>query len=262
MTNTRRLRVFAGPNGSGKSTITRAVSQFKTPGGFLLPLGFYINADEIATLLKNNGFSFKERGLPDFDPRAFFEFAQNSGLLSEVFSLEQLKESFEIQDNFIRLKTEADKQPERLAQFLARYLRQEMVRLGLSHSYETVFSHPSTLNDIQAAKNAGFKVYFYFVTTQSPEINISRVKQRVLEGGHNVPESAIEKRYYKSLELMHPAAQLCDEAWFFDNSIVIESFRTVAHFKVINGKKKWDALDLDNLPNWFIKYYLNKVVPS
>lgn len=67
MTKTKTLRVFAGPNGSGKSTIIRAVSQFKTTEGFLLPLGFYINADDIAILLKNSGFSFTERGLPDFN---------------------------------------------------------------------------------------------------------------------------------------------------------------------------------------------------
>jgi predicted ABC-type ATPase len=260
LTEKKRLRVFAGPNGSGKSTITRAVSQFKTPNGFLLPLGFYINADEIATLLKNNGISFEARGLSDFDCDAFWAFSLDSGLLSNAFTFEQLKSSFSLRNNYMTLNEGYS--PERLAQFLARFLRQEMIRLGKNHSYETVFSHHSTLDDIRKAKDAGFKVYFYFVATVSPEINKSRVKQRVLEGGHDVPDDVIEKRYYNSLELLHPAAQLCDEVWMFDNSNFKELIKPVAHFKVVNDQKVWNPLDKHNLQNWFITYYLNKVTQS
>lgn len=132
-----------------------------------------------------------------------------------------------------------------------------MIEKGLSHSYETVFSHPSTIADMQKAKDAGFKIYLYFVTTESPEINKARVLQRVSVGGHNVPTAKIEERYYKSLELMHEASQLCDEVWFFDNSK--STYSVVAHFKVINGKKSWDPILKGQLSNWFTKYYLNKI---
>jgi predicted ABC-type ATPase len=255
LTETKRLRVFAGPNGSGKSTIIRAVSQFKTTQGFLLPLGYYINADDIATLLNSNGFSFTERGLPDFNIESFIGFAQLSGLISESFTTQHLKSSFNINNNFFKLTPEGN--AERVAQLLARYIRQEMIEKGLSHSYETVFSHPSTITDMQKARDAGFKVYLYFVATESPEINKARVLQRVAVGGHNVPTAKIEERYYKSLDLMHDAAQLCDEVWFFDNSK--NTYSLVAHFKVIEGKKSWGPIVKEHLANWFIKYYLYKV---
>jgi predicted ABC-type ATPase len=251
----KRLRIFAGPNGSGKSTITRAVSQFKTPEGFLLPLGYYINADEIATLLANNGFSFQERGIKELSEELLFSFAENSGLISDLFSIEDLQKSIVIKDGFLKLSSKENM--DRVAQILARYFRQLMIDNGLSHSYETVFSHPSTLLDIQRAKDSGFRVYLYFVATESPEINKARVRQRVGTGGHNVPEKRIEERYYRSLELLYEASQLCDEVWFFDNSK--STFRIVAHFKQINGKKEWDSLNPSDITNWFHKYYLQKV---
>ena len=247
--------MFAGPNGSGKSTIIRAVSQFKTTEGFLLPLGFYINADDIAILLKNSGFSFTERGLPDFNEISFLQFAQSSGLISKSFTIQNLKDSFIVTNNFFYLSAKGN--ADKVAQLLARYMRQEMIEKGLSHSYETVFSHPSTIADMQKAKDAGFKIYLYFVATESPEINKARVLQRVSVGGHNVPTAKIEERYYKSLELMHEASQLCDEVWFFDNSK--STYSVVAHFKVINGKKSWDPILKGQLSNWFTKYYLNKI---
>lgn len=255
MTKEKRLRIFAGPNGSGKSTITRAVSQFKTPNGFLLPLGHYINADEIATLLSNNGFSFQERGIKELSLELLLSFAENSGLISDLFSIDNLKESIVIKNGFLRLSS--NEHIERVAQILARYFRQLMIDMGFSHSYETVFSHPSTLSDIQRAKDSGFKVYLYFVSTESPEINKARVKQRVGTGGHNVSEKRIEDRYYRSLDLLFEAAQLCHEVWFFDNSK--STFSIVAHFKRINDKKVWDTINPSSITNWFHKYYLQKV---
>ena len=40
----RRLRVFAGPNGSGKSSLLEQIPKS-------VPLGYYINADEIEKLI-------------------------------------------------------------------------------------------------------------------------------------------------------------------------------------------------------------------
>jgi predicted ABC-type ATPase len=110
------------------------------------------------------------------------------------------------------------------------------------------------------AIDAGYKVYLYFVSTESPEINKYRVKKvRVEEGGHDVPEDKIVSRYYRSLDFLHEAAQLSYQTFFFDNSRDGERFKLFAHFKIVGGVKIWDEIDKSIIPRWFIKYYSKKV---
>jgi len=40
-------------------------------------------------------------------------------------------------------------------------------------------SSPDKVNFLHRAKDAGFRVYLYYVATENPEINISRVAHRV-----------------------------------------------------------------------------------
>lgn len=121
------------------------------------------------------------------------------------------------------------------------------------------FSHPSKLQIMQDAVAAGYKVYLYFIATESPEINKYRVKVRTLQQGHDVPEDAIERRYYKALDLMYDASQIAYQAYFFDNTTDGNKFRLFAHFRQGPKGKKWDDIPETKLiPNWFIKYYYDK----
>ncbi len=113
---------------------------------------------------------------------------------------------------------------------------------------------------MQHATDAGYKVYLYFVGTESPEINKPRVRARVQKGGHLVPVDRIESRYYRSLDLLFAAAEACYQAYFFDNSKQDSDAVTLAHFKVEKGKKKWEIADIENVPSWFIEYYLSKLL--
>lgn len=74
------------------------------------------------------------------------------------------------------------------------FIRQQLLLSGRSFSFETVMSHPSTVDFIRNASSRGFKVYLYFVSTASVAINVDRVKQRVAKGGHDVPEPKIRAR--------------------------------------------------------------------
>jgi len=109
------------------------------------------------------------------------------------------------------------------------------------------------------AVEAGYKVYLYYVSTESPEINKFRVLARVKKGGHPVPEKKIVSRYYRALDLLYQAAQLSYQCYFFDNSVDAKDFKMFAHFKQIAGKKEWDDIDEDQVPNWFRIYYSKKV---
>lgn len=107
---------------------------------------------------------------------------------------------------------------ERAAFHRARTLRRTYREQGISHAFETVFSHPSTLLDIMALKVAGFDVTLVFVTTSNPRINIGRVAGRVQEGGHDVPREKIAERYERAMRFLPRACELVDRAIIFDAS--------------------------------------------
>src|SRR5690606_17629996 len=214
-------RVFAGPNGSGKSTIINAVRN-TVVNDRPVDFGYYINADDIAKQLREGKCDLKIFGIP-IDKRRFTAFAKSSGLLNNTFTGRAFASSFELTKNTIKSRT--PKHIEHLAQLIARYLRESLLNMGKRFSFETVFSHESNLDMMRRAAEKGYKVYLYFVSTESPEINKYRVKLRVANGGHDVPEDKIESRYYRSLSLLYTAAQIAYQAYFFDNSMHGEPYR-------------------------------------
>lgn len=247
-----RLRVFAGPNGSGKSTIIKSVRNTNV-NGHPIDFGYYINADDITQALRKEKFSFSSFHIKIIDEK-IIEFAEQSGLLNKEFTKTKFVKAFFIKQNSIFLNVSAD--PEKMGQIIARFLREEMLRLKRRFTFETVFSHESNLDIMSKAKAAGYKVYLYFVSTESPEINKFRVSLRVAEDGHDVPPAKIESRYYRSLGLMYKASQLAYQAFFFDNSKENEPFKLVAHFKMHGKKKRWDKIRKSKISAWFKKYYV------
>lgn len=250
-----RLRVFAGPNGSGKSTIIEAVKSHKV-NEIPVDFGIYVNADDLAKKLSAEVIDFSLYSI-ETTLEEFVQICTSSGLILESFSKEDFLATFSLENNHIKLlRPEFN---ERLAQIIADFLRKKLLSDRKKFSFETVFSHPSKIDIMKQAKDAGYKVYLYFVSTEAPEINKYRVKVRTQLGGHDVPEVKIEQRYYRSLDLMYEAAQVAYQAFFFDNSKDGEYFRLFAHFKNTKGEKEWDPIDEASVPNWFIDYYSNKI---
>lgn len=249
-----RLRVFAGPNGSGKSTVIKKVRE-TIINGKEIDFGVYINADDIAKALTEGNFDFSVYEI-ECVKDDILDFASPSGLINEKFTINHLNKAFEVNGSKLNLLSKERK--DNVAQIIARFLREALLNAKKRFSFETVFSHESNLEIMERAVAAGYKVYLYFVSTESPEINKYRVALRVKQGGHPVAEDRIEKRYYKALELLHDAAEISYQAFFFDNTMEEEPFKLVGHFKKISGVKKWDD-DIDNekVSNWFKKYYLN-----
>lgn len=251
---TLRLRVFAGPNGSGKSTIIQAVKNYKVKN-IPVDFGIYVNADDIEKALRSSTFVFKPYTIK-FNPENFVAIALASGLVNNDFPKKAFLKSYIWDGKNLMLSSPA--YAGRLAQIIADYLRKVLLAERKKFSFETVFSHESKLEIMRQAAEAGYKVYLYFVCTESPEINKYRVKEvRLKEGGHDVPEDRIESRYYRSLELLFDAAQIAYQAYFFDNSG--GDFRAFAHFKKVKGKKQWDPVNEAEVPQWFLKYYSAKV---
>ena len=80
---------------------------------------------------------------------------------------------------------------------LATTQREDCLKNGESFIFETVFSAPDKVDFLKRAKDAGFFIRLFFVGTNHPSINASRVARRVMEGGHDVPITKIISRFYK-----------------------------------------------------------------
>ena len=98
-------------------------------------------------------------------------------------------------------------------------IREDCLGKKKSLLFETVLSAPDKLDFIQRAKTAGFFIRLFFVGTDSPAINASRIARRVMEGGHDVPISKIISRYGKSITNCAVAASMADRTYIYDNSV-------------------------------------------
>lgn len=127
---------------------------------------------------------------------------------------------------------------------LAQWLCHALLQAQVSLSFETVMSHESKVELLSDASKAGFRVYVYWVSTEHPDINVSRVEQRVRHGGHDVPEDRIVERYVRSTRLLPRAVEAAHRAYLFDNSGT--SARLIAEFE--NGELVHVA---DDRPGWY-----------
>lgn len=125
-------------------------------------------------------------------------------------------------------------------------LRYECLEKGVSFVFETVFSSQEKLDFLLKAHEAGFFIRFFYVCTNNPEINVLRIAQRYLNGGHEVPMSKIFSRYYKSLTLAAQAIQFVDRAYIYDNSRDNELPQLL--YRTSEGRifKQYT----DDIPNW------------
>ncbi|ABD88710.1 conserved hypothetical protein [Rhodopseudomonas palustris BisB18] len=112
-------------------------------------------------------------------------------------------------------------QRSRQAQAIADFQRERCLSNGLSFSFETVMSHPSKVDLMIRADDAGYEVTLYFVCTSDPDINITRVENRVSSGGHDVPRERVAARYHRTLGLLSHAALVAGRTVLFDNSAIV-----------------------------------------
>ncbi|PWE41466.1 hypothetical protein C9I50_13145 [Pseudomonas prosekii] len=234
MTAVPRMRMFAGPNGSGKSTIKSVISSEL--------LGIYINPDEVEKDIRATGYlDLKEFGVSDTGQEAFGFFEQSTllrkaGLVAES---QQVRLKNNVLD-FSGITVNSY-----YASVISDFLRHKLLDIGTSFTFETVMSSPDKVELLRKAQERGFRTYLYFVATDDPLINISRVQNRVRLGGHPVPEDKIVSRYARSLDLLLEAIRYSDRAYIFDNS----SHESTWLAEVTNGEEL--ELRTEQIPAWF-----------
>ena len=213
-------------------------------------VGVYVNPDEIQFELERSGgldlSTFHVRSTTR-ELRSFF--AKSSLLAPRQIDL--LQEQASVRRN--RLTLPAQAADAYVASVLSDFLRRKLIAAGESFTFETVMSSPDKVSLLDDARANGFRTYLYYIATDDPEINISRVQNRVNLGGHSVPREKIVARYERSLGLLLAAIRRTDRAYLFDNS----GNQPVWLAEVIAGTEL--KLKTDLIPQWLIRSILDKL---
>lgn len=122
-------------------------------------------------------------------------------------------------------------------------LRNEAIRQSKSFNEETTLCGKTIIKLFEKLKENGYKINLYYVGLKNSDIALVRIKNRVANGGHNIPAEKVRKRYEESINNLEKVIPLCDSVSVFDNS---ESFRRLATTK--EGKLIQKA---DKVPFWF-----------
>jgi predicted ABC-type ATPase len=236
--------MFAGPNGSGKSTLKSVLPKEL--------LGVYLNPDEIEQEIRKQGFlDFAAYGVKAAADEVLAFFNSSSFLISAGFGDEAKRLDFSNgRLNFAKMNSY-------LASVTADFLRQKLLDQKLSFTFETVMSHPGKVDLLEQAQQAGYRTYLYFVATEDAAINISRVRNRVKQGGHAVPEDKIASRYQRSLDLLMSAIRHTNRAYVFDNSSDNQKHTWLA--EITEGVEL--EMKTDQAPAWFKRSVLDKINP-
>ena len=254
MKATPRLRMFAGPNGSGKSTIKAVVESAIGPDLF----GVYVNPDEIEELIRRSSVLDLTGYRVDTSAKEILGFFRQSPFLAEKGLADKaVALSFE-NGTLSFAEVEVDSY---LASVAADFIRQKLLDAGLTFTFETVMSSRDKVEFLRKAQDKGFRTYLYYVATEDPDINISRVESRVAEGGHPVSRDKIISRYYRSLELLLEAVQYSNRAYIFDNSSFDRSSTGRVWIAEVTDASVFEFKS-DAMPYWFKTALWDKLATS
>ena len=95
----------------------------------------------------------------------------------------------------------------------------KMVAKREDFAVETTLAARAYLRMIHEWQSVGYQVELIFLQLPSPELAVQRVRQRVVQGGHNIPEDVIRRRFDLGLDNLHHRYRTVVDAWqIFDAS--------------------------------------------
>jgi len=204
--------MLAGPNGSGKSTILDMLRQSAS-----FWLGMYLNADDVERNLGSMGVHhFDDSPAMNDWQSAWRQFLVQTAQTNRFEPHARFLNGIQWESGSVH----ASEAPESSygPGIVVEFAREQCLRQGWPCAFETVMSHSSKPEFLRRASLSGARTYLYYVATESPDINIARVRLRQARGGHFVPDEKVRTRYERSLDLLPAAIAVSDRAFLFDNS--------------------------------------------
>jgi len=95
----------------------------------------------------------------------------------------------------------------------------ELVREKQDFALETTLSGRGYLRKFREIKKSGYRIMLFFLWLPNADLAVARVKNRVRQGGHNVPESIVRRRYKTGIQnFFHLYQSEVDAWWIYDAS--------------------------------------------
>lgn len=118
----------------------------------------------------------------------------------------------------------------------------ELLGKNENFAFETTLASKSYRSKVIEAQKKGYTVSLLYFWLNSIDLAKERVKNRVLEGGHNIEPAVIERRYLNGIvNLFDIYLPIVDKAFIFDNSegtsVLIAEQIEFNNFKIINNEK-------------------------
>jgi predicted ABC-type ATPase len=91
---------------------------------------------------------------------------------------------------------------------------------GVDFSFETTLSGKTYQALIESLQEKAYKVHIYFLWIPTAGLAISRIQDRVAEGGHNIPKQDARRRFARSIKnFLNLYMPLADSWMLFNNAV-------------------------------------------
>jgi len=115
--------------------------------------------------------------------------------------------------------------PERVALKAGRIMLEQihsLAKRGVDFGFETTLSGKTYVKLLRKMKKGGYLVHIFFLWIPNVELGIERIKLRVRNGGHHIPDEVVRRRFGRSsLNFFRYYQPLADSWTIFDNSVDI-----------------------------------------
>lgn len=108
----------------------------------------------------------------------------------------------------------------------------EFASAGRDFGFETTLAGRTHLALFRKLRSGGYRIHLYFLWVPAPALSLLRIKNRVLDGGHNVPAADVLRRFHRSISNFFGTYAEAASTWMlFDNS----GARPVLAARRVNG---------------------------
>lgn len=114
-------------------------------------------------------------------------------------------------------------------------------------AFETTLAGRTNARWLRELRSAGYRVHVIFLSLPSAELAVARVADRVRQGGHDVPQDVVRRRFAAGIaNLFNDYLHVADSWQIYDNSEVtgprLVAFRAAGGTVVIVHADTWERL--------------------
>lgn len=121
----------------------------------------------------------------------------------------------------------------------------EFAQKGTDFGFETTLSGKSYIHMFRTLRQKGYQLRLYFLWIPTVELALARIRDRVAEGGHDVPAADVKRRFYRGISNLFQLYRPLLDGWMlFDNSDVqprLMAQETGRQLRVL-GAQKFEAI--------------------